>query len=171
MKHYTYWKTAKLRLFRQDRVLIFKEYYIYIHSFILFQSTDYYFQFSFQPSEQNIQVDWILKITAVEHHRNQTSSLKLFHRSGNVFHIEFIIVRSRTAFWGSHWTDVTLEYLVRSYDSFLHAPLSGIQRQRGDTIFIFRAKKISDQSSVSSKLCISVVSFIISIIVVPSKQA
>ena len=28
MKHYTYWKTAKLRLFRQDRVLIFKEYYI-----------------------------------------------------------------------------------------------------------------------------------------------
>ena len=142
------------------------EYYIYIHSFILFQSTDYYFQFSFQPSEQNIQVDWSLKITAVEHHRNQTSSLKLFHRSGNVFHIEFIIVRSRTAFWGSHWTDVTLEYLVRSYDSFLHAPLSGMRRQRGDTIFIFRAKKISDQSSVSSKLCISVVSFI-SIIVVP----
>ena len=142
------------------------EYYIYIHSFILFQSTDYYFLFSFQPSEQNIQVDWSLKITAVEHHRNQTSSLKLFHRSGNVFHIEFIIVRSRTAFWGSHWTDVTLEYLVRSYDSFLHAPLSGMRRQRGDTIFIFRAKKISDQSSVSSKLCISVVSFI-SIIVVP----
>ena len=142
------------------------EYYIYIHSFILFQSTDYYFQFSFQPSEQNIQVDWSLKITAVEHHRNQTSSLILFHRSGNVFHIEFLIVRSCTAFWGSHWTDVTLEYLVRSYDSFLHAPLSGMRRQRGDTIFIFRAKKISDQSSVSSKLCISVVSFI-SIIVVP----
>ena len=78
------------------------EYYIYIHSFILFQSTDYYFQFSFQPSEQNIQVDWSLKITAVEHHWNQTSSLKLFHRSGNVFHIEFLIVRSRAAFWGSH---------------------------------------------------------------------
>ena len=78
------------------------EYYIYIHSFILFQSTDYYFQFSFQPSEQNIQVDWSLKITAVEHHWNQTSSLKLFYRSGNVFHIEFLIVRSRAAFWGSH---------------------------------------------------------------------
>ena len=143
------------------------EYYIYIHLFISFQST-VIFQFSFQPSEQNIQVDWSLKIRAVEHHWNQTSSLKLFHRSGNVFHIEFIIVRSRTAFWGSHWTDVTLEYLVRSYDSFLHAPLSGMRRQRGDTIFIFRAKKISDQSSVylSSKLCISVISFI-SFIVVP----
>ena len=143
------------------------EYYIYIHLFISFQST-VIFQFSFQQSEQNIQVDWSLKIRAVEHHWNQTSSLKLFYRSGNVFHIEFIIVRSRTAFWGSHWTDVTLEYLVRSYDSFLHAPLSGMRRQRGDTIFIFRAKKISDQSSVylSSKLCISVISFI-SFIVVP----
>ena len=54
------------------------------------------------------------------------------------------------------------------YDSILHAPLSGMRRQRGDTIFIFRAKKISDQSSVylSSKLCISVISFI-SFIVVP----
>ena len=126
------------------------------------------FQFSFQPSEQNIQVDWSLKIRAVEHHWNQTSSLKLFYRSGNVFHIEFLIVRSRAAFWGSHWTDVTLECLVGSCDSFLHAPLSGMWRQRGDTIFIFRAKKISDQSSVylSSKLCISVVSFI-SFIFVP----
>ena len=65
------------------------EYYIYIHLFISFQST-VIFQFSFQPSEQNIQVDWSLKITAVEHHWNQTSSLKLFHRSGNVFHIEFL---------------------------------------------------------------------------------
>ena len=139
------------------------EYYIYIHLFISFQPT-VIFQFSFQPSEQNIQVDWSLKIRAVEHHWNQTSSLKLFYRSGNVFHIEFLIVRICS------FLRLTL-YLVWKwfyYDSILHAPLSGMRRQRGDTIFIFRAKKISDQSSVylSSKLCISVISFI-SFIVVP----
>ena len=61
--------------------------FIYLHCF---SQQIIIFQFSFQPCQQNIQVDWSLKITAVEHHWNQTSSLKLFHRSGNVFHIEFL---------------------------------------------------------------------------------
>ena len=88
--------------------------FIYLHCF---SQQIIIFQFSFQPSEQNIQVDWSLKITAVEHHWNQTSSLKLFHRSGNVFHIEFLIVRSRAAFLGSHLSllSIWLEVMIAFY--------------------------------------------------------
>ena len=140
------------------------EYYIYIHLFTLFQSTDYYFPVFIStvwaeypgglepedhscrtPLESNIQPQTVPQVRKCIPHWIPA------------------------AFWG--WTDVTLEYLVGSYDSFLHAPLSGMRRQRGDTIFIFRAKKISDQSSVSSKLCISVVSFISFIVATfPSKH-
>ena len=95
------------------------EYYIYIHLFISFQST-VIFQFSFQPSEQNIQVDWSLKITAVEQCRTPLESNiqpQMFHRLGNVFHIEFLIVRSRAAFLGSHLSllSIWLEVMIAFY--------------------------------------------------------
>ena len=142
------------------------EYYIYIHLFTLFQSTDYYFPVFIStvwaeypgglepedhscrtPLESNIQPQTVPQVRKCIPHWISYSE-----KSCSFFRL----------------TLVTLEYLVGSYDSFLHAPLSGMRRQRGDTIFIFREKKISNQSSVylTSKLCISVVSFI-SFIFVP----
>ena len=130
--------------------------FIYLHCF---SQQIIIFQFSFQPSQQNIQVDWSLKITAVEHHWNQTSSLKLFHRSGNVFHIEFLIVRSRAAFLGSHLSllSIWLEVMIAFY--MLHFQECG---GSGATRYSYSEQR----RSVTSRQSTSVVSFI-SFIFVP----
>ena len=139
------------------------EYYIYIHLFTLFQSTDYYFPVFIST----VSAEYPGGLEPEDH--SCRTPLESNIQPQTVPQVRKCIPHwIRAAFWGLHWTDVTLEYLVGSYDSFLHAPLSGMRRQRGDTIFIFREKKISNQSSVylTSKLCISVVSFI-SFIFVP----
>ena len=100
------------------------EYYIYIHLFTLFQSTDYYFPV-------------FISTVSAEYPGGLEPE--------------------------DHSCRTPLESNIQP-----QTPLSGMRRQRGDTIFIFREKKISNQSSVylTSKLCISVVSFI-SFIFVP----
>ena len=134
------------------------EYYIYT----LFQSTDYYFPVFIStvsaeypgglepedhscrtPLESNIQPQTVLQVRKCIPHWISYSE-----KSCSFLRLTLYLV------WKWFY-----------YDSILHAPLSGMRRQRGDTIFIFRAKKISDQSSVylSSKLCnlLSVLSFLL----------